>query len=194
MLNCYQFSAAKDMTETKALQELAIKAKGFEDFRKQAYEEVTSINRDVWLRVEMDSCIRGAVMGESWRSLEQSKDVYPYWQYKTEEDDRVREEHEALDNLVFKIGDPDGDDVYPPCDWDCRCHSEPLDDSDLTEQDLEVSEGKDYLTEKDENGKDYVDPDFRFNPGKQGPMTNDSDYFHVLPSANKSDYELFDFE
>lgn len=119
MLNSYQFSAAKDLSETLALQELAVKAKGFEDFRKQAYEEVTSINRDQWLRVEMDSCIRGAVMGESWRTLEQSAELYPYWQYKTEEDDRVREEHEALDNLVFKIGDPEGDECYPPNDWNC---------------------------------------------------------------------------
>ena len=190
MLNTAQFSAAKDLAETKALQALAVTSDGFNDFKKKAYEEVTSIGRDQWLRVEMDSCIRGAVMGESWRKIEESKDMFPYWVYRGEMDDREREEHEALEGLIFRIGDPEGDSICPPNDWNCRCRAEPADEGDIPEGD-QVSEGKDYLDKDDpENGKPYVDEDFRYNPGKSGPMPNDSSYSEVLSSANQMDAEL----
>lgn len=193
MLNTAQFSAAKDLSETLALQRLAVTSDGFNDFKEKAYKEVTSINRDQWLRVEMDTCNRNAVMGEGWRKMEESRDLYPYWVYKTEEDDRVRDEHAALDGLVFQIGDPEGDAVCPVCDWNCRCSTEPVDDQYLKENDKQVSKGSDYLTENDpETGKPYVNEDFRFNPGITGPMPNDSSYSEVLSSANKAGAELFD--
>jgi SPP1 gp7 family putative phage head morphogenesis protein len=192
MLNTAQFSAAKDLAETKALQALAVTADGFNDFKKKAYEEVTSIGRDQWLRVEMDSCIRGAVMGESWRKIEESKDQFPYWVYRGEMDEQEREEHEALEGLIFRIGDPEGDSICPPNDWNCRCRPEPADEGDIPEGG-KVSEGKDYLEKDDpETGKPYIDPDFRFNPGKTGTMPNDSSYSEVLPSANSAGVKLFE--
>jgi predicted GNAT family acetyltransferase len=100
------------------MQSLVYEASSFKDFKSKA-SEITNINNDQWLRVEMDACKRGTVLGEAWRQMEADKDLYPYWVYKTEDDDRVRVEHEALEGLVFMIGDGEGDACYPPCDWNC---------------------------------------------------------------------------
>ena len=193
MLRAFQFSSAKDLTESMALQTLALQSNGFTDFKEKA-SEIVEINRSQWLRVEQDNLIRNAVMGEGWRKIEESKSLYPYWQYKTEEDDRVRPEHESLDNLVFRIGDPEGDDCYPPNDWNCRCHADVIDDTDLNEQGLKVSDGKDYLNEKDADGEPYIADNFKYNSGKDGPLPNTGSYFDVLPNINKLDSESFDFE
>jgi SPP1 gp7 family putative phage head morphogenesis protein len=193
MLNSYQFAAAKDLSECMALRTAAFTSDNFKDFKEKA-KEIVDLNRDQWFRVEYDSAERCAVMGESWRKIEESKDVYPYWIYKGEMDDRERDEHIALEGLIFRIGDPEGDAICPPNDWNCRCRPESADDGDIKEGE-QVSEGKDYLTEKDpENGKEYVDPDFRFNPGIMGAMPNENSYFDVLSSANSAGHELFDIE
>ena len=44
------------------------------------------------------------------------------WRYRTQGDDRVREEHEILEGLVFAKGD--GDEFFPPIGFDCRCTGE----------------------------------------------------------------------
>jgi len=192
MLNAYQFSAAKDLSETKALQELVFQSEGFKDFKEKA-SEISDIFNDQWLRVEMDVCKRNTVMAESFRKIEETKDLYPYWIYKTENDDRVRDEHAALEGIVFRVGDPEGDNVYPQNDWNCRCHGEPVDDQYLKEENKQVSKGEDYLNEKDpESGKPYVNENFRFNQFHQGAMPNNSSYSEVLSSANKGNAELFD--
>lgn len=191
LLNAYQFSAAKDLSETKAMQDLVFKSSGFKDFKEKA-SEITNINNDQWLRVEMDVAKRNTVMGENWRKMEETKDLYPYWVYKTENDGNVRPEHAALEGVVFRIGDPEGDSCHPICDWGCRCHSEPADDQYLKEENKTVSKGSDYLNEDDpKTGKPYIGEDFRFNPGKQGAMPNDSSYSEVFSSANKGNAELF---
>jgi SPP1 gp7 family putative phage head morphogenesis protein len=194
MLNSYQFSAAKDLSETKAMQALIFQSEGFKDFKEKA-SEITNIFNDQWLRVEMDSCKRGAVMGENWRQMQDTADLYPYWEYKTEEDDRVRDEHAALEGQIFRIGDPEGDACYPPNDFNCRCHSELVDNQELKESGKEVTKGSDILEKDDpETGKPYVDEQFRFNPGIQGAMPNNSSYSEVLSSANKGNAELLSQE
>ena len=191
LLNVAQFSAAKDISETKALQKLIFESNGFKEFKEKA-TEIININNDQWLRVESDACRRNAVMGETWRSMESSKDIYPYWRYVTRGDGRVRPEHASLNGLIFKIGDPQGDSVHPICSWNCRCTSEILNDKELKDEKKTISKGSDYLDKTDpKTDKPYVDQDFRFNPGKQ-VMPNNSSYSEVFSSANKGNANLFD--
>ena len=75
----------------------------------------------------------------------------------------------------------------------CRCHSEPVDYDYIQENDKTVSKGSDYLDAKDpETGNPYIPEQFRYNPGIQGAMPNDSSYFEVLSSANKGNAKLFE--
>lgn len=183
MLNYAQFSSAKDLAETKALQELVMTTNSFQEFKEKA-SEIVNINRDQWLRVEMDSAKRNAIMGEKWRSFEKEKDLYPYWVYHGRMDARERPEHVELEGATFRIGDPKGDAVMPPGDWNCRCTADNVDDRYLKDTDTKVSKGEDFLDKKDSHGEYYVDPAFRYSPGKQ-VLPNDSSYSEVLKSANK---------
>ena len=118
MLNTYQFAAAKDLSECMALRTVAFQSENFKDYKEKA-KEIVDLNRDQYFRVEYDSAERCAVMGESWRKIEESKEMFPYWVYRGVMDDVEREEHVALEGLIFRIGDPEGDAVYPPCDYNC---------------------------------------------------------------------------
>ena len=65
--------------------------------------------------------------------LDRQRDVFPYWQYLTMEDDAVRPEHAALDQLVMPADSPFWDTHYPPWDWGCRCQVVPLTQDDVDE-------------------------------------------------------------
>jgi len=191
MLNTYQFSAAKSISEGKALQGLMFKDGqriGFSEYQKEAHK-VAEVFNDTWLRTEYDTCVRGTIQGEQWRDMYADKDINPYWQYSGMMDEREREEHVELEGKIFQIGDVEGDAIYPPGSWNCRCTAEPCDDSYIKENSLGVSKGSDYLDKQDSKGKDFVDEMFRFNPGIQGPMPNNSSYAELLPSINKLTYE-----
>lgn len=66
-------------------------------------------------------------------------EVAPYWIYYTVGDGRVREEHAALDGLVFRKDDLDARQFLPPSGFNCRCTT-----SSLTEE--EFDEGGYVLT------------------------------------------------
>lgn len=50
----------------------------------------------------------------------------PFWQYRTQEDERVRPNHAALDLFVARADDPVWGSIYPPNGFNCRCTVEPL--------------------------------------------------------------------
>lgn len=48
-------------------------------------------------------------------------DTFPFWQYRTLHDERVRDSHAALHGLILPWNDPFWETHYPPWDWGCRC-------------------------------------------------------------------------
>lgn len=178
MNNIYQFSAAKNVAENTMLQTLAGQAKNYDDFLNDA-EQVADIFNKTWLRTEYDVCRRGAVMADGWRSMEENADLYPYWVYRGVMDDVEREEHVALEGLVFRIGDPEGDDCYPYNGWNCRCSADPVDESYVSENRDMVREGDDAAKEMDEN----IDEQWQFNSGKGGVLPR-NDYFETVDPNN----------
>ena len=191
MLNAYQFSAAKTASEAKALQYLVYneerELKTFQDFKNDA-EEITDIVNDTWLRTEYDNCGKCAVMGEEWNKLEADKDLYPYWVYHTTPEHEIDDECDDMNGMVFRIDDEDSDNIFPPNHFNCQCFTEPVDDSDIEENGYNIATPED----SQEFLRNSVDEDFRFNPGKQGSLPNSGNYFDDLPSANDSDWKLFD--
>ena len=55
--------------------------------------------------------------------LQEVSDRYPYWQYSTAHDERVRASHRALDGKIFKTSDSQ---YYPPVGFNCRCTAIPV--------------------------------------------------------------------
>lgn len=60
-------------------------------------------------------------------------DVFPWWQYQTMEDGKVRPDHAALNGIVLPASSPFWRDHYPPWDWGCRCEVIALSDDDVAE-------------------------------------------------------------
>lgn len=56
-----------------------------------------------------------------YRSLMAQRDVFPYWQYVTHGDGRVRPAHAALNGKIFPAGHPIWQKIFPPWGWGCRC-------------------------------------------------------------------------
>lgn len=195
MLNGAQFAAAKEVHQNELLLKVAEmldddgKLISYPKYEKEA-RMITSFSADSWLRVEYDEARRNAVMGDSFRRLEEDADLYPYWQYRGVMDDRERDEHVALEGAVFRIGDPEGDDCYPPNDWNCRCTAEPVDDEFLQNNNLQAK----TTAQAAELKNKYVDEQFRYNPAKQGPLPNTGSYFDIMPSANAGNYRLFNLQ
>ena len=61
-----------------------------------------------------------------YRSLMAQREVFPYWQYKTHGDGRVRPSHAALNGRIFPAGHPVWQRIFPPWDWGCRCLVVPM--------------------------------------------------------------------
>jgi SPP1 gp7 family putative phage head morphogenesis protein len=53
--------------------------------------------------------------------MTRQKEVFPFWQYMSMQDEAVRESHAALDGLILPADSPFWKDHYPPWDWGCRC-------------------------------------------------------------------------
>jgi hypothetical protein len=165
MLNAVQFSAAKSMAESKLLQSAVFdednNVKSFSAFRKDA-DEITDIFQKTWLRTEYDTAVKQATNAELFNRMRNDADLYPYWVYLETDSDHPREEHLELVGNVYKIGDPEGDAIFPPNGFNCGCSSEQVDDEYLSDNDKEVSSGKEDI--------ELVDPQFRFKPGRSGDI------------------------
>jgi SPP1 gp7 family putative phage head morphogenesis protein len=70
-------------------------------------------------------------------SDEATKAVFPFWQYWTVGDDRVRPEHAVLDGFTARAEDPVWMKIYPPNGFNCRCSVVPV----LETEALKADEG-----------------------------------------------------
>jgi len=67
--------------------------------------------------------IQGAYGAGRWAAMRDPEvaSVLPFWQYRAVGDGRTRDNHMALDGLVFEIGNPKTDYLAPPGGFNCRC-------------------------------------------------------------------------
>ncbi len=67
------------------------------------------------------------------RTLKAQTDVFPWWEYDTANDDRVRSSHAALDGKVFPANSPFWQSHFPPWEWGCRCNIIARSEDDVAE-------------------------------------------------------------
>ena len=122
--NLYHFSASKTLAEMNELNRIFRESKSFEEFRQKA-QETTKIFNETWLKTEYQTAVSVAESASTYRRLIAQTNVFPFWEYRTVGDDRVRPEHEDIDGLILPADDPRWKKIMPPNGWNCRCYIVP---------------------------------------------------------------------
>lgn len=180
--NTYIFSGFKtyhEMRQASAL--LRSSTGGFKSFEK-FYRDVKKIDNTYnrsYLAAEYEFAVQSTQMAVKWKDWEEDGDRY-LLQYRTAGDERVREEHAALNNTTLPIDDKFWDSYLPPLGWRCRCTvvqvrkgKYPVSDSDAA---CSVGEHATSLP------KQKI---FRFNPGKTGKVFPPKHPYKKAPKAAK---------
>ena len=132
----------------------------FEQFLREVQVIDNTYNRN-YLQAEYNFATASTQMAVKWKEWEKDGDRYDL-QYRTAGDNRVREEHAALDGTTLPPSDPFWNHYLPPNGWNCRCTT------------VQVRKGKYPRSDSKEaiargqactaKPKQQI---FRFNPGKQ---------------------------
>ena len=162
--NTFVFSGFKTHHElTEASRLLRDADGGFKPFN-QFLNDVQTLNETYnrnYLRAEYNFAQSSTEMAVKWKEWEADGDDYDL-QYRTAGDDRVREEHAALDGITLPPSDKFWNSYLPPNGWNCRCTA------------VQVLKGKYPQSDSDracaaadgiaDTPKKQI---FKFNPGKQ---------------------------
>lgn len=152
--------------------------KSFEAFHQDAVKVNNRYNHN-YLYAEYNHAVGASLMAARWHRFEADGDKYDL-QYRTAEDDRVREDHAILNGTTLPPSDPFWGKYLPPNGWNCRCTAVqvrkgkyPLSDSELS-----MKRG-DNCTE---TAKQQI---FRFNPGKELALFPPKHPYYKAPAKVK---------
>ena len=118
------FSGAKCYAQLQHINKLMYNSQGqlipFNQFSQLAKQTNRQYNLN-WLQAEYQTAKTAAQMAQKWESFQETADLFPNLKFRTVGDDRVRNEHKALDGVIRPINDDFWKKYYPPLDWRCRC-------------------------------------------------------------------------
>jgi len=166
--NIHFFSAAKVFQQTNDIRNFLFDQEGFKRpfnaFAIDANKIYERYNVD-WQRTEFDTTISQAQASSQWQEIQDDKDDLPLLQYQTADDEKVRPEHAAWDNIVKPVNDPFWDSHMPPNGFNCRCIVIQLEEGEKKETNLPEhlkKVKKKFPTVKSLDNKELL---FRPNPG-----------------------------
>ncbi len=102
-----------------ALQEMGFLADEADMNANNRLSELGSARR---LKLIIEQNVRNAQAAAEYDGFVEEKALYPYVEYHTAGDERVRVSHAALDGKVYEVGTPEMRAVSPPNDFRCRCY------------------------------------------------------------------------
>lgn len=121
--NVHAFSAAKSLTQMVEFNNLLTDENGNlrskEDFTNKVAATGALFNKN-YLATERNAAIANTQMAVQWDKLPEA-----YIEISTAGDDKVRPWHAVLDGFTAPKSDPVWQKLWPPFDWNCRCHAIP---------------------------------------------------------------------
>lgn len=134
-MNLFRFGGIKTLAESQLLNKAFRESTSFEDFRVRA-SLITKIHNVEWLRTEYNTALSVGETSATYQRLKSKTDLFPYWEYRTVDDNRVRPEHRLLDGLILPANHALWQKIYPPNGWNCRCYVVPRLASEIEGQDI----------------------------------------------------------
>lgn len=175
------FSGAKTFQEVLELSSNVIvdgEVLPFNKFKKIGLKIDSQYNKH-WLETEQQASFRQSESAESWKQIQEDKDVFPYLQYSTVKDSRVRPTHQEVDGVIRRADSSFWNTWFPPNDWNCRCIVTQLEQATVTKGKLPVNN----------------DPVFGTNVGKNGLIfPKKHPYFDTPKEFKKSQKRNFGFK
>lgn len=183
----YKFAANKTFQNIAEMQSLLRDKDGvlktFQQFKKEA-GEIFDLYNKTYLRTEFNTAFANSQSAEKWLTLQANKDVKPFVVYRTQGDNRVREDHSALDGKIYSLDDPALGAINPQNDWNCRCFLESTRTAPRNETAQEVK-----------NNINLINPLFAFNAGRDGILFPPRHPYYKVPKRYKDKQKRnFDLE
>lgn len=166
----FVFSALKTHAQlfeaSRLLQTEDGKVKSFNAFSNDVAKIKADYNQS-YLEAEYQFAQSSAQQAANWADIEENKGRYNL-QYRTANDDRVRDSHALLNGVTLPAEDAFWNEYYPPNGWRCRCVAvEVLKDKYPTDDSVAaIEKGQKATSQIGKDGKNRLEI-FRFNPGKQ---------------------------
>lgn len=190
--NIFEFCESKTEARLAAMTNLLIdkeklQIRSFEDFKKLALKEVKEFNEE-WLLTEYNLSISVGQNAAAYNRFMTEIDDFPFVQYQTAGDSRVRNQHQKLDGLIFNLSDKNAMKLFPPNGYGCRCEM------------IQVSHKPDHVTSGNEATELMMRSDgrwkgsqFAINRGDlKQVFTNEQFYADIKGMSNKINDMTFD--
>lgn len=180
--NLFSFSGAKTYSQFEEMRDALLDEDGnvrkFSAFKKKAQEINERYNVN-WLKTEYNHAIASSQSAANWARAQRNKDIYPYFEYRTAGDSRVRSSHQSMNGIVKPIDDRFWDTNFPPNDWGCRCRADQV-----------SGRGKEVTGDEEaKNRSKGATPNklFKNNPGKNKVVfEKEHPYFKTAPNELKA--------
>ena len=122
--NLFRFSGAKSYAQLVELNEKLEKdgkVRPWDEFLAEALalNERYNVNH---LQAEYQTAKQAGYHAANWEVYVRDQERFPNLKYKTQGDDRVRDEHRQLDGIIAPIDSTFWARYYPPNGWRCRCY------------------------------------------------------------------------
>lgn len=154
--------------------------KQFDEFRRDV-EKVNNQYNHNYLYAEYNHAVGASLMASRWQKIEADGDRYDL-QYRTAQDDRVREDHAILHGTTLPPSDPFWSMYLPPNGWNCRCTAVQVRKGKYPQSDpaLSMLRGNNCT----DAAKQQI---FRFNPGKTLQLFPPKHPYFKAPEAAKTE-------
>ncbi len=177
--------------------------RSFDSFANE-FNKVNEKYNQNYLEAEHSFALRSSQMAANWAATD--PDGRYNLQYRTANDDRVRENHRALQDITLPKEDSFWLSYYPPNGWRCRCTAVEVRKSKFEVSDSEkaIQSGEKATSQIGKDGKNKLEI-FRFNPGAEQKVFPPKHPYNKVKDAEKvkeviekpiefKQYKLFQFE
>ena len=120
--NLFKFSGAKNFVMAEDINRILTSEKGksWGSFWAEVQKLNPKYNKN-YLQAEWQTAKQAGYHAAAWQEYQRSKDLYPNLKYKTQGDNKVRDEHRLLEGYIAPIDSDFWKTYYPPNGWRCRC-------------------------------------------------------------------------